>query len=144
VYCQYVHITYTMRYTFPYVLAHRFCSEDGSIVSLQNSDTRLPLDAFQLQHNPKYLDTTHCNHSAVSPDHQPYSHAASTQSISSVSIRTASSHFSDIIVSSCLEFPSQNYVLSRPFDSDCMLEEAGIKTREFNQLRTFFFNLINS
>ena len=39
VHYQNIYIAYTMRYTFPYVLSHRFCSEDGCDVFLQNSDT---------------------------------------------------------------------------------------------------------
>jgi hypothetical protein len=45
---QNIYIVYIMRYTFPSVLSHRFCSEDGSDVILQSSDTHLPLDYFPL------------------------------------------------------------------------------------------------
>jgi len=44
------YILLTIKYTVLYVevLSHRFCSEVGSGVFLQNSDTLLPLDCFQL------------------------------------------------------------------------------------------------
>ena len=45
---QNIYIARTMTYTFPYALSNRFYSEDSSGVFLQNSDTRLPLDSFQL------------------------------------------------------------------------------------------------
>jgi len=111
--CQNIYISYTMRYTFPYILSHRLCSEDGCVIFLQS------VDRFPLKHNSKYLDTTRCNHSTVSPDHEPCSHAPSTQSFLRASPWTASLHFSDPNVSYSLLFPSQNYVCVCCFHPIC-------------------------
>jgi len=70
VHVYYIYIdVYSFLYT--HVLSHCSCPEYGCLFSYK-TNTHLPVDCFPLEHNPKYLDTTHCGDSEF-PHHSVFS-----------------------------------------------------------------------
>jgi hypothetical protein len=100
-----VHVCYIYNKVYSFLHTHVL---SHCVVVTYKTDTHLPVYCFALYYNPKYLNTTHCGHSALRHDHQPKTPTPHPLTQFSVSVWT-SSPSTDLNVNSSLEISTGNY-----------------------------------